>query len=343
MHKTKLIISIFSLLTLLSLPTSAQVRKSGSIFTDASKPSVTPPTSEEIKTALPNATVIREITYCKVGARELRMDAYLPNNRGANLSSPLLYIHGGAWISGDKDDGPIEQDLSELLTRGYAVFSINYRLGPLSKFPSQIEDCKCAVRSLRANAAKYSIDARRIGVWGSSAGGHLAAFLGTTNGISQLEGYGGYPEQSSAVQAVGTYFAPADLTTSDWSFIDRLGFLLVFGTSKNWSKASPITYVSKNDAPFFVVGGDRDDFVEVQQPKAMFTKLQAVGVPSELLIVKNCAHEFAPKGGALNPTRGEVTKQLAAFFDKNIRAISWQSFDLQSARGITSRQSAVTR
>lgn len=333
MHRTRFV--IFSLLVLLFLPAQAQVKKSGSIFTDATKPRVTLPTTEAITPDPTLATVIREITYCKVGARELRMDAYLPKNRGANLSSALLYIHGGAWISGDKDEGPIEQDLSELLTRGYAVFSINYRLGPLNQFPAQIEDCKCAVRSLRANAAKYSLDAKRIGVWGSSAGGHLAALLGTTNGIRQLEGYGGYPEQSSAVQAVATYFGPADLTTSDWGFLDKLGFLVVFGTSKNWGKASPITYVSRNDAPFLVIGGDRDDRVDVRQQQLMYAKLQSVGVPSEMLIVKNCDHEFAPKGGALNPSRSEVTKRLATFFDKNIRVAVGQSFAQQTVRSVT--------
>ncbi len=338
MHRIRLVLW----LTLFVLPAQAQVTKSGSIFTDAAKPRVQLPATEEIKTDPPNATVIREITYCKVGARELRMDAYLPKNRGANLSAPLLYIHGGAWISGDKDEGPIEQDLSELLTRGYAVFSINYRLGPVNQFPSQIEDCKCAVRSLRANAAKYQIDAKRIGVWGSSAGAHLAAFLGTTGGIGQLEGYGGYAEQSSTVQAVGTYFGPADLTTSDWGLIDKLGFLVVFGTSKNWARASPINYTSKNDAAFYVVGGDRDDRVDLRQPQAMFGRLQAAGVPSELLIVKNCDHEFAPKGGALNPSRGEVTKRLADFFNKNIRTASLQSAE-PDLRSVTMRKAATTR
>jgi len=326
---------------------TAQVRKSNSIFTDAAKPRIQFPATEEIKSDPPNATVIREITYCKVGSRELRMDAYLPKNRSTSPLPALIYIHGGAWITGDKDEGPIEQDLSELLTRGYAVFSINYRLGPTNQFPSQVEDCKCAVRSLRANATKYSIDARRIGVWGSSAGGHLAAFLGTTNGISQLEGYGGYPEESSAVQAVATYFGPADLTTSDWGFIDKLGFLVVFGTSKNWGKASPITYVSRGDAPFYVIGGDRDDRVDVRQQQMMHAKLQAAGVPSELLIIKNCDHEFAPKGGLLNPSRSEVTKRLADFFDRNIRVVSAPLsaplFDAQTTRGSTSRRGALVR
>ncbi len=333
MYRTKFIVVV--LLVLCALSAQAQVSKPGSIFTDAAKPRVQLPTTEAIKPDPSLATVIREITYCKVGARELRMDAYLPKNRGVKLSPALIFIHGGAWITGDKDEGPIEQDLSELLTRGYAVFSINYRLGPFNQFPSQIEDCKCAVRSLRANAAKYNLDPKRIGVWGSSAGGHLAALLGTTNGISAFEGYGGYPEESSAVQAVGTYFGPADLTTSDWSFIDKLGFLVVFGTSKNWKKASPVTYISKDDAPFFVMGGDRDEQVDVRQPQAMHTKLQAAGVPSELLMVKNCDHEFAPKGGPLNPTRGEVTKRLADFFDQQIRLATTQSLGTLSAGRMT--------
>ena len=338
MHRTKLV----ALLALFFvLPAQAQVTKSGSIFTDATNPRVQLPKAEEIKTDPPNATVIREITYCKVGGRDLRMDAYLPKNRGANKSPALIYIHGGAWITGDKDEGPIEQDLESLLTRGYAVFSINYRLGPFNQFPSQIEDCKCAVRSLRANAAKYNVEARRIGVWGSSAGGHLAALLGTTSGISQLEGYSGYPEESSAVQAVATYFGPADLATSDWGFIDKLGFLVVFGTSKNWPKASPINYVTRDDAPFYVIGGDRDDRVDVRQQQMMHARLQAAGVPSEMLIVKNCDHEFAPKGGALNPSRSEVTKRLGDFFDRYIRAASLTALD--ESRSQTSRRVVSAR
>jgi acetyl esterase/lipase len=324
-----------------ALPAQAQVTKSGSIFTDATTPRVQLPTPEAVKQIPPNANVVRDATYCKVGSKELKMDAYLPKDRGANKSPALLYIHGGAWITGDKDEGPFEQDLAELITRGYAVFSINYRLAPFSQFPAQVEDCKCAVRSLRANAAKYNIDARRIGVFGSSAGGHLAAFLGTTNGISQLEGNGGYALASSAVQAVATYFGPADLTTSDWGFIDKLGFLAVFGFSKNWPSASPINYVNRGDAPFYVIGGDRDDRVDVRQQQMMHAKLQTAGVPSELLIVKNSDHEFSPKGGALNPSRAEVTKRLADFFDKNIRAAALaSSADLRSG---TTRRAALSR
>jgi acetyl esterase/lipase len=326
------------LLLVLSLTPHAQVSKSGSIFTETPSSRITRAATEAIRLAPALATVTREITYCKVGGTALRMDAYVPATRPARPFPALIYIHGGAWITGDKDSGPIEADLPELLARGYAVFSINYRLGPLHQFPSQIQDCKCAVRSLRANATRYNIDATRIGVWGSSAGGHLAALLGTTNGISDFEGYGGYPEASSAVQAVATYFGPADLTTSDWGFLDKLGFLVVFGTSKNWKKASPISYVTKDDAPFFIVAGDRDDKVDVRQSQWFHAKLQATGVPSELLIVKNSDHEFAPKGGPLMPSRATVTNRLADFFAKNLRPATSALLDGQPARNVPARQ-----
>lgn len=334
---------LLGLLAVVSLSIQAQVRKSGSIFTEPSLPQISRPSTESIQLPPTLATVTRELTYCKAGATALRMDAYIPTKQGTRPLPALIYIHGGAWITGDKDEGPIETDLPELLARGYAVFSINYRLGPFNQFPTQIQDCKCAVRSLRANAAQHNIDATRIGVWGSSAGGHLAALLGTTNGISDFEGYNGYPEASSAVQAVATYFGPTDLTTSDWGFFDKLGFLVVFGTSKNWKKASPINYVTKDDAPFLVVAGDRDDQVDVRQSQWFYAKLQATGVPSELLIVKNSDHEFAPKGGALSPTRAEVTKRLADFFDKNIRLVANASLSSQNSHSVTSRQFATTR
>ncbi|MBS1807189.1 MAG: alpha/beta hydrolase [Acidobacteria bacterium] len=334
---------VFCFVVILSLTAQAQVRKSDSIFTETSPPKIHRSATEAIQINPALATVTRELTYCKAGATDLRMDAYVPTQRTARPFPALIYIHGGAWITGDKDEGPIEADLPELLARGYAVFSINYRLAPINQFPSQIQDCKCAVRSIRANAARHNIDPARIGVWGSSAGGHLAALLGTTNGIDAFEGFSGYPETSSAVQAVATYFGPTDLTTSDWGFFDKVGFLLVFGTSKNWAKVSPINYVTRGDAPFFVVGGDRDDKVDVRQSQSFYARLQSAGVPSDLLIVKNCDHEFAPKGGALNPSRAEVTKRLADFFDKHIRLTTSPTLASQSSRVVNSRQAIISQ
>lgn len=313
-------LSVFGILLLIfTLSGEAQTKKSNSsIFIETGSRNNSIGLREE-KTAALAATILRDVTYCQVGATALKMDIYVPANREARPAPALIYVHGGAWITGDKNEGPFLDDLPELLARGYLVFSINYRLAPLHRFPAQIEDCKCAVRSIRANAARHNIDPQRIGIFGSSAGGHLAALLALTNGISEFEGYGGYPETSSAVQAVATYFGPTDLTSSDWSFIDRIGFLTVFGTSKNWKKASPINYVNAKSPPFWIVAGDRDHLVDVQQSKAIYVKLQNFSVPSELLVIKNCDHEFEPNGGALNPSRGEVSKRLAAFFNRNLQ------------------------
>ena len=300
------------------------------------------PNRESVALGASTGKTIRDITYCKTGDTDLRMDAYLPPSRDNAPLPVLIYIHGGAWIAGDKDEKPLRTDLPGLLQRGYAVFSINYRLAPLYRFPAQIEDCKCAVRSIRANAKKYNIDPARLGVWGSSAGGHLATLLGVTEGVSEFEGDGGYPEQSSAVQAVATFFGPADLTTSDWSLIDKLGFLSGFGTSKYWLKASPVNYVTRQAPPFWVVVGDKDKIVSPQQGQRLFAELKSHQVQSSLLVVKNCGHEFAFSGNP-TPSRPEVSKQLVKFFDQNIRPAKLeQSFVHTRPRRVMSEAISAT-
>ncbi len=135
-----------------------------------------------------------------------RLDLYLPPK--ADAPTPLvIWIHGGGWEAGNKDNPP---GLG-LLKKGYALASINYRLSQEAKFPAQIEDCKAAIRFLRANAKKYNLDPDHFGVWGASAGGHLVALLGTTGGVKELEGDGPNKEESSAVQAVVDWFGPTDM------------------------------------------------------------------------------------------------------------------------------------
>ncbi|HEV3142992.1 MAG TPA: alpha/beta hydrolase, partial [Gemmataceae bacterium] len=136
-----------------------------------------------------------------------QLDLYLPKSDGPN---PLIvWVHGGAWWAGSKDGGiaPLP-----LLEKGYAIASINYRYSKQAIFPAQIEDCKAAVRFLRANAKKYHLDSDHVGVIGASAGGHLVALLGTTGDVKELEGDGLNKEFSSRVQAVVDVFGPADLT-----------------------------------------------------------------------------------------------------------------------------------
>ncbi len=150
--------------------------------------------------------VLRDLQYVEGGHERNRLDLYLPEKAEGRL--PLVvWIHGGAWWAGSKDGCPAVP----LTAKGYAVASINYRLSQHAVFPAQIEDCKAAIRWLRANAAKYHLDADHIGVWGASAGGHLVAMLGTTGNVKELEGKGGNLDQSSRVQCVVDWFGPSDL------------------------------------------------------------------------------------------------------------------------------------
>jgi len=265
------------------------------------------------------ATVQRDVIYGFAGGVLLKMDLYLPANSNARSAPAAIHLHGGAWLTGDKASGPGIDDIPELLARGYVVASINYRLAPLHPFPAQIEDAKCAVRFLRANAARFGIDPLHIVAWGSSAGGHLAALLALTDSKAGFDGRGGWADQSSQVQAAATLFGPSDLTTSEWSFLDRLGFLLVFGTPGNWAKASPINYVTKGDAPLLIISGEKDNLVSPKQAQLLFDRLKAAQVPTKLIVVKNSGHDYAPVGGALNPSRAEMSRALADFFDQYAR------------------------
>ena len=173
-------------------------------------------------------TVDRDITYGNVDGIALKMDIYYPRI-SLETTPALVYVHGGGWTSGDKGSGDVMLDTPELLSRGYLVASVNYRLAPQYKFPAQIEDVKCAVRFLRANASAYGIDASRIGVWGGSAGGHLAALLGVTDSNAGFDGSGGHQQESSRVQAVVDLYGPTEFLTSASGSSSKLS--IVFGTS----------------------------------------------------------------------------------------------------------------
>lgn len=264
-------------------------------------------------------TVERDVTYAKASGVNLKMDIYYP--RKASGPVPVaVYVHGGAWSEGDRTWVTAPLDIGELIDRGYMICAIDYRLAPRYKFPAQIEDAKCAIRFLRANASKYGIDPTRIGAWGESAGGHLAALLGLTDSGAGLEGLGGYSDQSSRVQAVVDIAGPSDLTA-----LPEQSQLLeqVFGTSNPESevlkRASPVTYISKDDPPFLILHGDTDDVIPLSQSQILYDRLVSAGVPATLVVVKNCGHVFMPEGGPITPTRAELSKMVADFFDRYLR------------------------
>ena len=265
--------------------------------------------------------VERDVAYGIADGIALKMDIYYPETASGAVPA-VLYVHGGGWTKGDKTAGAGMPEIPELVSRGYLVAAVNYRLAPQYKFPAQIEDVKCAVRFLRANAATYGIDPERIGAWGGSAGGHLVALLGVTDASAGFEGDGGYAEQSSRVQAVVDMFGPSDLTV----VFQGAGTILlkqVFGTTDRYSetvkRASPVTWVSSDDPPFLILHGEKDELVPPSQSEILYDRLTAAGVPATLTIVKNAGHGFAPEGGPIDPSRIAITKTIADFFDQYLK------------------------
>lgn len=206
---------------------------------------------------------------------------------GEALDIPLLiWIHGGGWMGGEKR---IFNDFERFVFHGYAVLSIDYRFIQDAPFPAQLEDCKTAVRWARANAKEYGYNAEKVIVGGNSAGGHLAALLGLTNGEKQYD-IGQYSDYSSDVQAVVDLYGPADLRKllPLGEVIDKL----VNGNEELAALASPICHEVKNAPDFLIVHGMKDDLVPIEQSRALKEKLCEAGVTVEYLEIPEGSHGF---------------------------------------------------
>ena len=252
--------------------------------------------------------VLRDLEYVPSGHERNRLDLYLPEKATRPLPV-IVYVHGGGWTRGDKTNGPA----FPFAAKGYVVASINHRFSQHAVFPAQIHDCKAAIRWLRANASKYGLDPDHVGVWGSSSGGHLVALLGTTAGVKELEGPGGNAEQSSRVQAVVDWYGPTDFLTVGAK--DTRTNLLGGDPQENKDKAvkaSPMTYVSKDAAPFLIMHGDKDSTVPISQSGTFAQALQQAGAEATFVIVKGAGH-----GGPLF-TSSENLKLIEDFFSKHL-------------------------
>ena len=234
----------------------------------------------------------KDVVYGKGGEEELKLNLGRPKEQ-SGPSPCVVIIHGGGWAAGNKSqhDGQVR----ELAKRGYVAATVGYRFAPKHIFPAQIEDVKCAVRFLRANAEKYKIDKDRIGAVGFSAGAHLSMLLGTMDKEDGLEGDGGNPEQPSKVNAVVAFFGPTDLTSSDWP--EKTGQILVsfLGGSRQekpelYKKASPITYVTPGDAPMLLIQGTKDGLVPWTQATAMGDALTKAGVYGRVDLILGAHH-----------------------------------------------------
>jgi acetyl esterase/lipase len=272
-------------------------------------------------TRLPEGTrAFRDMAYVTSGHERQKLDLFVP--AGATNPLPLIiWIHGGAWFAGSKENCPALR----YLDRGYAVASINYRLSQHAIFPAQIEDSKAAVRWLRAHAKEYNLDPARFSAWGSSAGGHLVALLGTSGDVKEFE-VGENLDASSRVQAVVDWFGPTDfIQMSKYSptnapfnhdAVDSPESRLIGGAiqqhKEKVARANPITYIGKDDPPFLIMHGDKDNIVPYQQSELLHEALQKAGVGTTLKIIAGAGHGF---GGA------EIDRQVAEFFDKHLRRV----------------------
>ena len=257
-----------------------------------------------------SVTVHRDIAYVTDGHERQKLDLYVPADTGENLPL-IIWVHGGAWLGGNKT----HYRPMEYLSAGYAGASINYRLSQHAVFPAQIEDVKAAIRWLRANAETYRLDPNRFAAWGSSAGGHLVAMLGTAGDVAEFE-VGKNLEVSSKVQAVVDYFGPTDFLQMDAHRLpdglvhdvpDSPESKLVGGPIQEHkdrvAKANPITYVSKDDSPFLIIHGDQDKLVPFHQSMLLNDALEKAGVPVTFYRVEGGGH-----GWFRDPKVPEVTK-----------------------------------
>jgi acetyl esterase/lipase len=257
---------------------------------------------------------LRDVPYVEGGHERNRLDLYLPETANGHL--PLIvWIHGGGWQGGSKENCPAVG----FVKKGYVVASVNYRLSQHAIFPAQIEDCKAAIRWLRANAAKYHIDAEHVGVWGGSAGGHLVALLGTTGAVKELEGPGGNSDQSSRVQCVVDWFGPTDFVSWDPDFntavYKMITNLLGVSAQENKEKArkaSPLNYVGKDSAPFLIVHGDQDKLVPLGQSEVFAQALKKAGVEAELDVIPDAGH------GGKAFSSPERLQHIVDFFAKHL-------------------------
>lgn len=245
------------------------------------------------------------------------LDLYLPeaaSKDGAKL--PLVcWIHGGGWQNGAKDRARFIEDLVK--SGKFAGASIGYRLTDEAQWPSQIHDCKAAIRWLKANADKYGYDAEKIAVWGSSAGGHLVAMLGVAHDIENLEGtLGEHLDQTSEVACVVDYYGPAELlkmneqgSSMDHDAAKSPESKLVGGPQQETrdvaKDASPITHVTKDDEPILIVHGTKDPLVPYQQSVEFKKNLDAAGVPAIFVTVEDAGH-----GKGFPPEISKIAEQF---------------------------------
>ena len=291
----------------------------------------------ERRIAFPGGVVgLPDLTYSTVsGFRPLTLDLYLPATRATGGAAVIIYVHGGGWTGGHtRHSGAFENwpgVLASLAGRGYVVASLNYRLSGEAPSPAAEQDIKSAVRWLRTNAARFGVDKRRIGIWGGSAGGQLAALAGTSCGVQALEppvADADVPVESDCVQAVVAWYGVFDLApvasngTAPAPVARYLGCEKGVCSDDKIALASAIRHVDRSDPPFLLIHGALDKTVAVSQSEKFHAALQANAVKSQLIVLPDVDHSFV--GSTAELTRAASLRALHAtidFFDSTLAPV----------------------
>ena len=263
----------------------------------ANDSSKTEPDTEVSKSILDRLHAKLDLSYAKYGDRTLEMDLYRPKDSWGALPA-ILCIHGGGWAKGSRKN--YQKIAQSLALRGYLTAAISYRLSGEAAFPAAIHDCKAAVRFLRAHADTLGVHPNKIGAIGSSAGGHLAALLATSNGIGELEGRGGNANFSSRIQAVVPMGAQTDFLSERTREVSRdreIWKQFMNGSQeenrKLYGLASPFEHLDSGDPPVLFITGEMDD--ESTRATKFRTRLTELGIASDLRIIEGAPHGFLAK------------------------------------------------
>lgn len=258
------------------------------------------------------------VVYGKAGDFELKLNLARPVKHDAESKAApaVVVIHGGGWAAGKRED--LNAMAWTLAQRGYVAVTISYRFAPKFVFPAQVEDAKCAVRYLRANAKKLNINPQRIGAVGVSAGAHLSMMLATMDSGDGMEGEGGHADQASKVQAAVSFVGPTDFTVGDFPQVTQ-------NIIKNWlggdlkekaaaaKQASPITYLNKGDGPMLLFHGTADPLVPNTQAYRMSEAMTKAGVKGRIELILGGGHGWGGKD--MERTIEETLK----FFDEQLK------------------------
>ena len=256
------------------------------------------------------------LEYSRPEGVSLQLNMARPKNAKGPLPC-VLCIHGGGFRAGKREG--YDSLIRTLAGEGYAAVTISYRLAPQHRFPAAVHDTKAAVRWLRANAGKYGIDPRRIGVTGGSAGGHLAQFLGVTGDVEEFEGGGGNPDVSSRVNCVVNVYGPSDFTKSYGKSVDAAEVLPLFlGGNLETAlpahiRSSPLNWVTPNASPTLCIHGTDDKYVAHEQAEWLVERLKKCGVEADLLTLQGAGHGFKGKDAET------ADRAMIAFFNRHLK------------------------